>query len=546
MRPRTLTGRFVVTMVVVATSMATLAAAVTYQLTAQRAAAETRAALDGLITATADTLTAGVYANDATLLTEMVNVIERHPQIDAALVLDVNGAEIAVAGSAGRQLAALAAGTTSSAGEILMERDLQSPFDADERIGRLIVQADARQLRSSVRQQALLVGLALVVLIAALALALYALAMRLLVRPMTQLAHELAVMRPGTSHRISLRGPDTSDEINTVVDAANRLLDANETALASERDMRTEVAAMEARYRQIFDDTSAGIFLLTPQYRLVNSNRAIAFLIGATDADLAQMQDDDFIQRLFSDPEYVHNMVSDAVLTGQTTSSDLELRSLDGSTRWVHCLISVQGLDDRSDGHLIEGVIYDVTQRRVAESQTAYLAEHDALTGLKSRAFFQQALHHYVERARSIHASVTLIFIDLDHFKSVNDTHGHVAGDRVLVECAQRIRNLAHRSTDLAVRLGGDEFTIVLDGVGAEDPAAVELAASIVSALSAPIEIGPDTFVQIGASVGVAGFPLHARQSDELVRAADQAMYAAKRAGRSSWFVAGKRAALTG
>jgi diguanylate cyclase (GGDEF)-like protein/PAS domain S-box-containing protein len=527
--------------------MAALAAAVTYHLTAQRAAAETRAALDGLITATADTIAAGVYANDATLLTEMVNVIERHPQVDTAMVLDVHGAEIAVAGPAGRQLAGLAAGTATSADEILMERDLQSPFNnADEPIGRLLVQADARQLRSSVRQQALLVGLALVGLIAALALALYALAMRLLVRPMTQLAHELAAMQPGTSHRISLRGPDTSDEINAVVGAANRLLDANETALANERDMRTAVAAMEARYRQIFDDTSAGIFLLTPQYRLVNSNRAIAFLIGATDADLAQMQDDDFIQRLFSDPGYVHNMVSDAVLTGQTTSSDLELRGIDGSKRWVHCLISVQGLGERSNGHLIEGVIYDVTQRRMAESQTAFLAEHDALTGLKSRAFFQKALHHYVERARSIHASVTLIFIDLDHFKSVNDTHGHIAGDRVLVECAQRIRNLTHRAADLAVRLGGDEFTIVLDGVGAEDPAAVEMAASIVRALSAPIEIGPDTFVQIGASVGVAGFPLHARQSDELVRAADQAMYAAKRAGRSSYFVAGKRAALTG
>ena len=231
--------------------------------------------------------------------------------------------------------------------------------------------------------------------------------------------------------------------------------------------------------------------------------------------------------------------------SGQASSADLEIRALDGERRWVHCLISRQ-IDREGSNRLIEGVVYDVTQRRAVESQFAYMAEHDALTELKSRAFFHKVLRQYVERARSIHASVTLIFLDLDEFKLVNDTYGHEAGDCVLVECARRLQNLLHRNSDLAARLGGDEFTIVLDGVGAEEPAAQDLARRVVRAMLEPIEIAPGTRVCVGASVGLASFPLNAADSDELVRAADRAMYEVKRLGKSSWRAADSPTALAG
>jgi diguanylate cyclase (GGDEF)-like protein/PAS domain S-box-containing protein len=407
------------------------------------------------------------------------------------------------------------------------------------------VHADAGYLAATVRRQAALLAVVLVGLVLVLAVLLNALTLRLVVRPMSQLARQLSGKEPGGSERLALDAVHSGDEIGTVVHAANRLLDANQAALSRERAMREEVTAMEARYRQIFDHTSAGIFLLTPDYRLVNSNRAISRLFGIERSGVHRLGEQDFLQALFVDPAVARELVAAALKSGQTTSADLQLRGADGTNRWVHCLITTRNSAD-GHGYLIEGVLYDVTQRRIVESQFAYMVEHDGLTGLKSRAYFHNALRTYVERARTIHSAVTLIFVDLDQFKLVNDSHGHDAGDLVLVECARRLQDLLHRNTDLAARLGGDEFTIVLDGVGAEEPAAHDLARRIVRAMNQPIEIGAGLRVRVGASVGLASFPLNAADSDELVRAADRAMYEVKRLGKSSWRVAGTPTALAG
>jgi len=429
---------------------------------------------------------------------------------------------------------------------MLVTRTLVSPFDRSEPIGQLLVHADAAHLHARLRHQAWLLALILAGLIAVLALLLNAVALRVLVRPLSRMAHQLAAMEPGSAQRVVLPVSHAADEIGMVVNAANRLLDTNQAALDSERALRAEVALTEARYRQIFDYTSAGIFLLTPRSNLLNGNRAISRLIDANAMDMEELRGSDFIQEVFIDPACVRDMVASSRASGQTTSADLEIRTRAGQRRWVHCLISVRHTTDDSLPHLIEGVVYDVTQRRKVESQSAYLAEHDALTGLKSRAFFHKVLHHYVERARTIHTAVTLVFIDLDQFKDVNDGYGHEAGDRVLVECARRLQGLIHRSADLVVRLGGDEFTIVLEGVGAEETQAQDLARRIVRSLQEAIEIAPGTRVSVGASVGLASFPLHAADSEELLRAADRAMYEVKRLGKNAWRVADTSRAQAG
>jgi diguanylate cyclase (GGDEF)-like protein/PAS domain S-box-containing protein len=544
MKPRTLNGKFMTIMVSAALAVAALAALGSYQLANRQADAAGRAALDGLLTAIEKTAAEGAYARDKVLLTELVAGIVRHPLVAKAQVFDATDASLAYAVDPPDPKAAPV--TMTAADGFYLVRELKSPFDPRELVGRLVIRADARELQASARQQALLMGLALVSLIVVLALVLNAVALRLLTKPMSQMARELAVMEPGTADRVSLVSAHSEDEIGTVVRAANRLLDANQAALARERAMREEIASMEAQYRQIFDFTSAGIFVLTPQCRLLNSNPAISRVIGSSTEDMSRLRDTDFIQLVFCSPMRVREMVASAHHSGQAMSADLELRRLDGETRWVHCLISVQNAGEENAEHFIEGVIYDVTQRKNAESRAAYLAEHDALTGLKSRAFFNHALNQYVERARTIHSAVTLIFVDLDHFKTVNDTFGHDAGDKVLVACARRLSNLIHRNADLVVRLGGDEFTIVLEGIGAEEPLVRDLARRIVRALSEPIETGPGTSVRVGASVGVASFPLHASNSEELVRAADKAMYEVKRIGKNAYRVADVPAALAG
>jgi two-component system, cell cycle response regulator len=155
----------------------------------------------------------------------------------------------------------------------------------------------------------------------------------------------------------------------------------------------------------------------------------------------------------------------------------------------------------------------------------------DGLTGLRSRRFFEQSLHAEVARAARTGNEVGLLLLDLDHFKSVNDTHGHNGGDRVLVEMAHRLTAVI-RPGDLAARYGGEEFVVLLPGAGPE--AAAEIAERIRRVVAtAPIAVGADRVHHVTVSIGVAALPSVGTDPEELVLAADRALYAAKNAGRN-------------
>jgi diguanylate cyclase (GGDEF)-like protein/PAS domain S-box-containing protein len=176
----------------------------------------------------------------------------------------------------------------------------------------------------------------------------------------------------------------------------------------------------------------------------------------------------------------------------------------------------------------------DVTERRRAEAQVAYLAYHDALTGLPNRTQLEEQLRTDLVRARRSGEAVALLYFDLDNFKLVNDSLGHAAGDEVLRETARRVSELV-RGGDVLARQGGDEFLLLMHCSGAETAgAAAQLAAErIASALERPYEISDAEF-HIGASIGVALFPEHADDAENLLKHADSAMYQAKRTGSGS------------
>ena len=168
----------------------------------------------------------------------------------------------------------------------------------------------------------------------------------------------------------------------------------------------------------------------------------------------------------------------------------------------------------------------------VSESRMRYLAHHDTLTSLPNRMAFQHSLAQSVALADRQQGSLALLFIDLDGFKGVNDSHGHEAGDRVLVEVARRLE-AGLRKVDTAARLGGDEFLVVLDGIGCRADADT-VAAKLIELVGQPIDVGGEA-VRIGVSIGIAVFPDDTRQVSDLVRLADGAMYAVKRAGKNSY-----------
>ncbi|MET0817294.1 MAG: EAL domain-containing protein, partial [Solirubrobacteraceae bacterium] len=182
------------------------------------------------------------------------------------------------------------------------------------------------------------------------------------------------------------------------------------------------------------------------------------------------------------------------------------------------------------------GISIDVTERHRSEERLAHLAYHDALTGLPNRRNVEEQLGRDLARARREGDAVAVLYLDLDHFKLVNDSLGHDAGDNALREAAKRISGVV-RAGDLVARLGGDEFVLVLPGLSADvaeaEAAAEGAAAKVLAALDVPLTVAGEEF-QLGASIGIALGPAQGQDAGALLRHADVAMYQAKRSGRSA------------
>jgi diguanylate cyclase (GGDEF)-like protein len=177
----------------------------------------------------------------------------------------------------------------------------------------------------------------------------------------------------------------------------------------------------------------------------------------------------------------------------------------------------------------------DITERAQNARKIAYLAQHDMLTGLANRARFAEKLDEVSKRHKRHGAGFTVLMLDLDRFKAVNDTLGHAAGDQLLKEVAERLKACL-RETDMLARLGGDEFAIIQDDEPEQHQAAIAVALRIIDVLGRPFEI-QEQQVSIGTSVGIAFAPEHAIEPGELMKCADLALYATKAAGRNDFRV---------
>jgi diguanylate cyclase (GGDEF)-like protein/PAS domain S-box-containing protein len=189
--------------------------------------------------------------------------------------------------------------------------------------------------------------------------------------------------------------------------------------------------------------------------------------------------------------------------------------------------------DSTGEPRYLIGVIDDITERRKTDQRIAFLAHHDPLTGLANRAALTQKIEEAAARQRRRGEPFSVLLLDLDRFKQVNDTLGHPAGDTLLTEVAGRLNGLI-RETDTLARLGGDEFALVQAGEAHQREAASGLANRIIEAMGRPFDVeGAD--INIGASIGIALAPEHDTNSDNLLKMADLALYRAKSSGGGSY-----------
>ena len=216
-------------------------------------------------------------------------------------------------------------------------------------------------------------------------------------------------------------------------------------------------------------------------------------------------------------------------LSSRTSFSNYSVCStIAGEERWW----SISGrplLDDRGNFQGFVGNGSDLTEKRRSEAEIARLAMFDALTGLANRQRMRLTLDQALAQTARSYRSVTLLLLDLDRFKAVNDTLGHQVGDLLLQQVAERLERVVGE-TGIVGRLGGDEFEVILPGEAGEEPI-IALARGIIAELSRPYYIGGSS-VTIGCSIGVAVAPRDGDNSETLIRNADLALYAAKGDGR--------------
>ena len=229
--------------------------------------------------------------------------------------------------------------------------------------------------------------------------------------------------------------------------------------------------------------------------------------------------------------------VAGAAGRGSVVGTTLELAGLRKDGAEIVTEHSISGVSIDRKWHTI-CIVRDVTERKQFEERIRHLANYDNLTALPNRTLFYDRLSQAITLAQRNRHELALLYLDLDRFKSVNDTCGHDAGDEVLKEAADRIQAQV-RESDTVARIGGDEFAVILPKIGNTQDAAI-VAEKIIEALR---EVLPtcDTAegnVDIGASVGIAIFPRDGADMDMLFKAADAAMYKAKQIGNSFSFCA--------
>jgi diguanylate cyclase (GGDEF)-like protein/PAS domain S-box-containing protein len=235
------------------------------------------------------------------------------------------------------------------------------------------------------------------------------------------------------------------------------------------------------------------------------------------------------------EPQF-YRQLWETISAGRSFHSQVVNRRKDGTL--YHAVKSITPMLDTA-GRIVSyvNIDKDFTVEHEAQRRTAHLALHDNLTGLPNRALLMERLSQAIARHARDGQAFSLLFIDLDGFKAINDCLGHQVGDEVLQQVALRLSQRM-RGVDTVARIGGDEFVVLLTGV-AESAVAAQVATELITAIGGPMQL-PSGVCQVGASIGISVFPRDGDTMDTILQSADSAMYAAKRAGRNGYRIAGE------
>jgi diguanylate cyclase (GGDEF)-like protein/PAS domain S-box-containing protein len=278
---------------------------------------------------------------------------------------------------------------------------------------------------------------------------------------------------------------------------------------------------------QIYQHSRQALFISDMHNKIISINPSFTGITGYTPED-AIGKNPKFLASGKHDSHYFNEMWKVINNTGQW-SGEIYNKRKNGEIYPEFLMINtVKGENGEIDHYF--AIFDDITEKKKADELILEQANYDALTKLPNRRMFQDRLQQEIKRSHRSKKPFALLFLDLDHFKNVNDTLGHEVGDTLLVESAKRI-NQQIRESDTVARLGGDEFTIILTEAK-NSISTVDITQNIIQSLSKPFQLELNQ-VHVSASIGITLYPDDANTASELLKNADQAMYLAKKSGRS-------------
>jgi Amt family ammonium transporter len=318
---------------------------------------------------------------------------------------------------------------------------------------------------------------------------------------------------------------DPGDEAEQLTRTFNELLDnLQKQEDARNRALEERRSDEEADRLAALADATFEALCISADGIIIDGNAAFESLVGAPIASLKGRQ-------LLDNVAEAHRaQLAEHMVAGVLEPREVNIYDINGNL----IPVEVRGRDIIYRGSRTRvSAISDLRDRKKAEARIRFLAQHDPLTNLPNRALFNDKLDNMIQQTIATGTPSAVLMIDLDHFKDINDLHGHPAGDEVIKVTAERLRATV-RQGDMVARLGGDEFGVLQAGVQFANQAE-ELAHRIVAELSRPVQVAPGVTIRLGASAGVAICPRDGLQGAQLISRADTALYTAKNSGRNQY-----------
>lgn len=284
----------------------------------------------------------------------------------------------------------------------------------------------------------------------------------------------------------------------------------------------------EDRHRTLLENIPIGIFRTSLNGDIITANRAAYEMFGYT-KETAHLLTNIRSQYLY--PDQREKLLEILSKDKEVIDFETEFKKYDGQSFWSSVTLRFIK-DEKGEETILDGTIEDITDRKRASDQLKYIATHDRVTELPNRVLFEDRLKHAIKLADRNATSAVVLLLDLDNFKAVNDAFGHKQGDRLLNLIGQRLLTCV-RSSDTVSRFGGDEFTILLEGITRLETTHI-IIEKILAAVSEPVTLN-NAEVYVTCSIGVSAYPIDGHSADELIQNADHSLYKVKDNGKNDF-----------